>query len=75
MHALRLLVLTALLSGVAAVLARSVAQALRTGALTLRGGSTCRRATNPLCFWASVTVAVAALGVLVATSAYAMFLP
>jgi len=74
MHALRLLVLTVLLLGIPALMARSVAHSLRTGTVTLRGGRTCRRAARPLCFWASMLVTMAAGGFLIATWVYVMVL-
>ena len=74
MHALRLLVLTVLLLGLAALMARSVAHSLRTGMVTLRGGMTCRRSARPLCFWASMVVIMGAVGAFVVAWVYVMFL-
>ena len=74
MHALRLLVLTVVLLGLAALMARSVARSLRTGTVTLRGGMTCHRSTTPLCFWASMIITVAAIGAFVLGRLYVMFL-
>jgi len=73
MHALRLLVLTVILLGTAALVTRAVALSLRTGTVTLRGGMTCRRSATPLCFWASMVVGVAAIGVFVVTWVYVIF--
>jgi hypothetical protein len=74
MHAVRLLVLTVLLLGLAALMVRSVARSLRTGTVTLRGGMTCHRSTKPLCFWASMIVTVAAVGAFVLAWVYVMLL-
>jgi hypothetical protein len=74
MHALRLLVLTVLLLGIPALMARSVAHSLRTGTVALRGGMMCRRSARPQCFWASLVVTMAAAGILVAGWVYVMFL-
>ena len=74
MHALRLLVLTVLLLGVAALVARAITVSLRTGTVTLRGGMTCRRSATPLCFWASIVVGMAAVGAFVAMWVYVTFL-
>ena len=74
MHVLRLSVLTVLLLGLSALMMGSVARALRTGAVTLRGGRRCRRSTRPMCFWASIFVTIAAVGVLFMAWLYAIFL-
>jgi hypothetical protein len=74
MHAVRLVVLTVLLLGLAVLMMRSVTRALRTGTVTLKGGATCRRSDTPLCFWTSMVVTVVAVGVFVAAWWYVMFL-
>jgi hypothetical protein len=74
MHAVRLVVLTVLLLGLAVLMTRSVARALRTGTVTLKGGVKCRRSDTPLCFWTSMVVTVVAVGVFVAAWWYVMFL-
>ena len=71
---LRLLALTVLLLGMAALMARSVARSLRTGTVTLRGGMTCRRSATPLCFWASLAVTGVAVGAFVVAWVYVIFL-
>lgn len=74
MHVLRLVVLSVILLGLAALMTRSVARALRTGTVTLRGGVTCHRSDTPVCFWTSMVVTAAAVGVFVASWVYVMFL-
>ena len=74
MHELRLVVLTVLLAGLSILLVRSVARSLRTGTVTLRGGLKCRRSSTPICFWSSIIVTLAAVGVLLWAWLYAIFL-
>ena len=74
MHAFRLVVITVLLLGLAGLMARAAAHALRTGTVTLKGGETCGRSNAPLCFWTSMVVTVVAVGVFVAAWLHVIFL-